>query len=48
MPPVTNTYDTSLATAAYDLAMRWHTCDVMGVGSELCSARQACMSKGLE
>ncbi|KAG2497173.1 hypothetical protein HYH03_004762 [Edaphochlamys debaryana] len=34
MPPVTNTYDTSLATQAYDLALRWHTCDVMGIGSE--------------
>ncbi|KXZ45002.1 hypothetical protein GPECTOR_59g609 [Gonium pectorale] len=34
MPPATNVYDTSLAQAAYDLALRWHTCDVMGVGSD--------------
>ncbi|GLI61916.1 hypothetical protein VaNZ11_004440 [Volvox africanus] len=34
MPPVTNTYDTSLAQQAYDLAMKWHTCDVMGIGSD--------------
>ncbi|GLC43936.1 hypothetical protein PLESTB_000211500 [Pleodorina starrii] len=34
MPPVTNSYDTSLAQQAYDLAMRWHTCDVMGIGSD--------------
>lgn len=34
VPPVTNEYDTSLASQAYDLAMKWHTCDVMGVGSE--------------
>ncbi len=34
MPPVTNEYDTSLASQAYDLAMKWHTCDVMGIGSE--------------
>lgn len=33
MPPVTNSYDTSLATAAYDLAVKWHTADVMGIGA---------------
>lgn len=32
MPPVVNTYDTSLAEAAYALALRWHTGDVMGIG----------------
>jgi leukotriene-A4 hydrolase len=32
MPPCDNTYDTSLAQAAFDLATRWHTCDVMGIG----------------
>ena len=32
MPPCENTYDTSLAQAAFDLATRWHTCDVMGIG----------------
>eukprot|EP00798_Chlamydomonas_sp_ICE-L_P016616 gene16616-22859_t len=34
MPPATNTYDTSLAQAAYELAKQWHTCDVMGLGAE--------------
>jgi hypothetical protein len=34
MPPVTNEYDTTLATKAYDLAKAWHTSDLMGVGSE--------------
>ncbi|KAG2494613.1 hypothetical protein HYH03_007378, partial [Edaphochlamys debaryana] len=34
MPPVTNAYDTSLAERAYDLALRWHTCDVIGIGSD--------------
>jgi leukotriene-A4 hydrolase len=34
MPPVTNEYDTTLATKAYDLAKSWHTSDLMGVGSE--------------
>lgn len=34
MPPVKVSYDTSLATSAYDLALRWHTSDVMGVGSD--------------
>ncbi|GFR49183.1 hypothetical protein Agub_g11207 [Astrephomene gubernaculifera] len=33
-PPATNTYDTSLAQAAYDLASKWHTCDVIGLGSD--------------
>lgn len=33
-PPVTNEYDTSLGQAAFDLAKRWHTCDVMGIGGE--------------
>jgi len=33
MPPVSNTYDSSLAEEAHDLAKRWHTCDVMGIGS---------------
>lgn len=32
MPPVTNSYDASLAAAADALAARWHTADVMGVG----------------
>ena len=39
MPPVANVYDTSLADQAYELAKRWHTCDVMGIGSGVC-ARQ--------
>lgn len=34
MPPVKNSYDTSLATAAYDLASAWHTADVMGIGAD--------------
>lgn len=34
MPPATNTYDTSLGAAALELARKWHTCDVMGLGSE--------------
>jgi len=33
MPPVENVYDTSLATVAYDLARKWHTSDLMGIGS---------------
>lgn len=33
MPPAVNTYDESLATAAYDLACKWHTADVLGLGS---------------
>jgi len=32
MPPVENSYDHTLATASYDLAKAWHTCDVMGLG----------------
>eukprot|EP00887_Chlorella_sp_A99_P007542 scaffold28.g7542.t1 len=32
MPPDVNKYDESLAQAAYDLAVRWHTSDVMGSG----------------
>lgn len=34
MPPVKNSYDGSLATAAYDLAAAWHTADVMGIGAD--------------
>ena len=34
MPPVKNQYDESLGQAAYELAKRWHTADVMGIGSE--------------
>ncbi|KAG2443497.1 hypothetical protein HXX76_001850 [Chlamydomonas incerta] len=34
MPPVTNSYDTTLAQQAYNLALKWHTCDVMGIGSD--------------
>ncbi len=34
LPPVTNEYDTSTAQAAYDLAVKWHTADVMGVGAQ--------------
>ena len=34
LPPVTNSYDTGLATSAYSLAKAWHTSDVMGIGSE--------------
>eukprot|EP00775_Hariotina_reticulata_P009872 gene9872-10030_t len=34
MPPVKNSYDTSLATAAYDLAVKWHTADIMGIGAD--------------
>jgi len=33
MPPVENVYDTTLAEVAYDLAKKWHTSDMMGVGS---------------
>ncbi|KAI3426280.1 hypothetical protein D9Q98_008653 [Chlorella vulgaris] len=33
MPPVKCEYDESLGKAAYDLAKRWHTADVMGIGS---------------
>lgn len=33
MPPVKHDYDSSLGQAAEELARRWHTCDVMGVGS---------------
>lgn len=35
MPPVRNQYDTSLATAAQALAVKWHTADVMGLGGAL-------------
>lgn len=31
-PPVNNEYDTSLGQAAFELAKKWHTCDVMGLG----------------
>lgn len=34
MPPVSNTYDQGLAQAAYSLAGRWHTCDIMGIGAD--------------
>lgn len=34
MPPVQNSYDASLSTAAYDLATAWHTADVMGIGAD--------------
>lgn len=34
MPQVKNSYDTSLATAAYDLASAWHTADMMGIGAD--------------
>jgi hypothetical protein len=34
MPPVANSYDTSMASAAYDLAVEWHTADVMGIGAD--------------
>jgi len=33
-PPVTHSYDTSLAEQAYALATKWHTADVMAIGSE--------------
>lgn len=33
MPPVTNRYDESLAEQSYELAKRWHTSDVIGIGS---------------
>lgn len=33
MPPVTNQYDESLGKQAYELAKKWHTSDVMGIGS---------------
>ena len=33
MPPVQNEYDSSLGHAAEALATKWHTCDVMGIGS---------------
>ena len=33
LPPSVNTYDTTLAEASYALALKWHTSDVMGVGS---------------
>lgn len=32
MPPLVNSYDESMATDAYTLAMKWHTLDVMGIG----------------
>ena len=34
MPPVKLDYDESKASAAYDLAARWHTSDIMGIGSD--------------
>ncbi|PSC70392.1 Leukotriene A-4 hydrolase isoform A [Micractinium conductrix] len=34
MPPVTNKYDESLGQQAYELAKKWHTSDVMGIGSD--------------
>jgi len=33
MPPVKNEYDSSLGRQAEQLAKQWHTCDVMGLGS---------------
>ncbi|PRW45014.1 leukotriene A-4 hydrolase isoform X1 isoform B [Chlorella sorokiniana] len=33
MPPVTNRYDENLGKQAYELAKKWHTSDVMGIGS---------------
>jgi len=33
-PPVTHAYDTAMAEQAYALASKWHTADVMGIGSE--------------
>jgi leukotriene-A4 hydrolase len=32
MPPDVNTYDESMAEAAYALARRWHATDVLGIG----------------
>jgi leukotriene-A4 hydrolase len=34
MPPVKIEYDESLAKKAYDLALKWHTSDILGVGSD--------------
>ncbi|KAG7670978.1 hypothetical protein Ndes2526A_g01234 [Nannochloris sp. 'desiccata'] len=34
MPPVKLEYDESLAKRAYSLAMKWHTSDILGVGSD--------------
>lgn len=33
VPPPVNNYDTSLADSSYALALKWHTCDVMGLGT---------------
>lgn len=32
MPPLVNSYDQSLVQASYDLATKWHTADILGVG----------------
>jgi hypothetical protein len=32
LPPVENTYDTTLGDAALALAKRWHAADVLGIG----------------
>jgi leukotriene-A4 hydrolase len=32
MPPLVNSYDQSLVQASYDLAIKWHTADILGVG----------------
>ena len=34
MPPEVNTFDTQLATKAYELAHKWHLADVMGIGRQ--------------
>jgi leukotriene-A4 hydrolase len=34
MPPVKLEYDESLAKQAYNLAMKWHSSDILGVGSD--------------
>lgn len=33
MPPAVNSYDDHLAQAAYALAQKWHTNDLLGVGT---------------
>lgn len=46
MPPVKNAYDSTLSTAAYDLASAWHTADVMGIGAEPPASANADNLKG--
>jgi leukotriene-A4 hydrolase len=46
MPPVKNEYDSSLGKAAEDLARRWHTSDVMGIGSNGPSGASAADTEG--